>query len=72
MGTGQRWFAADGLAVVVDCFVQLGFDRGEDAERVPGRGPLGVIGEGLPVISDRLDPGFLAEGAEGSQAARRN
>ncbi len=57
MGHVEFGVEPDGLAVVVDGFLQSGLVLRGDAERVPGRGPLGVTVEGLPVISDRLGQG---------------
>ena len=54
-------FEPDGLAVVVDGFLQSGLVLRGNAERVPGRGPLGVTVVGLPVISDRLVQGVTTE-----------
>ena len=42
MGLGELRLEPDGLAEVVDGFLQSGLVLRGDAERVPGRGPLGV------------------------------
>ena len=68
MGQGELRFEPDGLAEVVDGFLQSGLVLRGNAERVPGRGPLGVTVVSLPVISDRPVPGVTAEGAEGFHA----
>src|SRR4051812_39527638 len=70
MGLGELRFQPDGLAEVVDGFLESSLVRWRNAERVPARGPLGCTVVSLPVISDRPDPGFIAEGAEGSPRLR--
>ena len=53
-GTGELRFEPDGLAVVVDGLLQSGLVLRGNAERVPGRYPLGVAVDGLAVISNGL------------------
>ena len=70
MGQVELRVEPDGLAVVVDGFLQSGLVLRGNAERVPGRGPLGVTVEGLPVISDRLVQGLTTDVDEGFHALR--
>ena len=68
MGQGELRFEPDGLAVVVDGFLQSGLVLRGNAERVTGRDPRGVTVEGLLVISDRLFQGLTTERVEGFHA----
>ena len=70
MGLGELRFEPDGLAVVVDGFLQSGLVLRGNAERVPGRGPLGVTVVGLHVVSRRLAQGSTADRVEGFHALR--
>ena len=70
MAPGEIRFDPDGLAVVVDGFLQSGLILRGNAERVPGRGPRGVTVLGLPVISHRLVQGWTTELVEGFHALR--